>query len=68
MRHIATHPVDGLLSANTVKTISMAQSSIASAIESLVEKDVIEKQSGAYVIINPVIKWLLKDGVDTVSV
>lgn len=61
LKHIANYSGDQLMSANTVKEIGMALSSISGAIAGLIEKDIIEKENDSYNIINPVIKYLLKE-------
>lgn len=61
LKYIATHSSESLLSATSIGAISMALSSAASAINSLIEKDIIEKQGSQYVIINPIIKHILSE-------
>lgn len=60
LKYIANYSGDGLMSANAIKTIGMAMSSIAGAIAGLIEKDMIEKRNESYIIVNPVIHYLLK--------
>lgn len=61
LKHIVNSSGEALMSAQTVGHVNIALSSIAGAIKSLVEKDVIEKQEQKYIVINPVIKYLLKE-------
>jgi uncharacterized protein len=61
LKYVANHSANTLLSANAAKTIGMALSSIAGAISSLMDKDILDKQNDRYKIINPVIKHLLSE-------
>lgn len=59
LKYIAIHSPENLLSASAIGAMGIALSSTASAITSLIERDMIEKRGERYVIINPVIKHLL---------
>lgn len=59
LKYIAHHGGEHLLSASAIKVIGMALSSINTAISSLLEKDIIEKQDHTYTIINPIIKAVI---------
>lgn len=61
LKHIINNSGENLLSAKTISRIGMALSSISVAITRLTEKDIIEKQEQEYVVINPVIKYLLQE-------
>ncbi len=63
LKYIANYSGDQLMSANTIKILGMALSSIAGALTGLIEKDLIEKENETYQIINPVIHCLLKESV-----
>lgn len=56
LQKIATDPSAQLTSKNTLMELQMTSSSVISALDGLEEKDVIEKNSGSYYIINPVVK------------
>jgi uncharacterized protein len=59
LKYIAHHGGEHLLSAGAIKIIGMALSSINTAISSLLEKDIIEKQNSIYIIINPITKAVM---------
>ena len=61
LKYIANQSGENVMSAEGVKTMGIALSSISGAINGLLEKDIIEKQShdGIYIIVNPIIKHIL---------
>lgn len=66
LKHIAEESSGHLLSIESASKLGMAGSSISGAISVLLEKDILEKQEdGSYLIINPIIKWVLNDSLST---
>ena len=60
LRFIANYSGESLLSTNSIQALNLAQSSIAGAISGLLEKDMLEKDGHSYLLINPVIRDILK--------
>jgi len=58
LRYIANYAANHLLSSEAIQIMGKPLSSITTAINGLLEKDMIEKQNHSYQIINPVIKAL----------
>ena len=61
LKFIANSSRDNLLASASIQALGLAQSSIASAVNGLIEKDVIEKTEAGYRIINPVIRDILQN-------
>ena len=64
LKYVANNSGENLMAASSISRIGMALSSVASAINGLIEKDIIEKNKTGYEIINPIVKHLLCDQLD----
>lgn len=63
LKHIANYSSIDLMSAGTVKITGMALSSTKGALKVLLEKDILEKEDNKYMILNPIIKYVLQKNV-----
>lgn len=62
LKYIATHQNLNLTSSETVQATGLGASSISAALAVLIKKDIIEKEEDQYLIINPIIAYLLREG------